>query len=113
MSLWRKGLTRGVISEEKSPAEEISGNNTALSHTEKAELDAVHTIQPGDLSLEEDVAGGLGRHLYVHFRACPCLALRGSCKHVPGAKGGPLHLPSPVLQLQFFLEQAILTPKSA
>ena len=31
----------------------------------------------------------------VHFGACPpCLVLRGSCKHVLGARGGSLHLPS-------------------
>lgn len=63
MSLWRKRLKRAVVSDQKSPAEEISGNNTVLPHIGKAELDAVHTIQPGDLSLEEDTAGGLGRHL--------------------------------------------------
>ena len=64
MSLWRNRLTQVVGSDEKSPpAEEISGSNTALPHTENAELDAVHIVQPGDLSLEEDTAGGLGRHL--------------------------------------------------
>ena len=52
--------------------------------------------------------------VYVHFGACPpCLALRGSCKQFSGARGGPLHLPNPVLQLHSLLEQALLTPKSA
>ena len=48
---------------------------------------------------------------YVHFGACPpCLALRRSCKHVSGARGGPLHLSNLVLELHSLLEQPMLTP---
>lgn len=85
MSLWRKGLMRGVISDEKSSAEEISGNNTALPHTEKAELDAVHTVQPGDLSLEEDTAGGLGRHLGLFSTTFLMCVVRSSSFLQPGS----------------------------
>ena len=80
-------------------------------------------LATGAVVIAYSVAGMLGTILqcvplsdlwYVHFGACPpCLALRGSCKHVSGARGGPLHLPSPVLQLRSLLEQASLTPKYA
>lgn len=53
---------RGVVSDENPPVEEISGGNTALPHIQLAGFDADDTVQPGELSLEQDTAGGLGRH---------------------------------------------------
>ena len=63
MSLWRKVLRRGVASDTESPADETSGNTSALPHTEHTEKTEFDVVQPGDLSLEQYTAGGLGRHL--------------------------------------------------
>lgn len=53
MSSWRKGLTLGLVRDESSPVE----------GDKQVEFDADHIVQPGDLTLEQDTAGGLGRHL--------------------------------------------------
>ena len=47
-------------SEEKNDGYEKSPVNSEI---DDGALRAVHAVHPGELSFEEDVAGGLGRHL--------------------------------------------------
>lgn len=63
MVLWRKGLTLGLSSDEKSPVEGSSSDDATSADVQGLEVDARRTPQPGDLTLEQDTAGGLGRHL--------------------------------------------------
>ncbi|KAF6224250.1 hypothetical protein HO133_010825 [Letharia lupina] len=63
MVLWRKGLTLGLSSDEKSPVVGSSSDDATSADVQRLEFDARRTPQPGDLTLEQDTAGGLGRHL--------------------------------------------------
>ena len=64
---WRKGLTLGLVRGEKSPV-----------GSEEVEFDADHTVQPGELTLEQDAAGGLGRHLGLSSTTFLMYVLRSS-----------------------------------
>lgn len=68
MSSWRKGLTLGLVHDEKPP---VDGDK-------EVEFDADHTVQPGDLTLEQDTAGGLGRHLGLFSTTFLMYVLRSS-----------------------------------
>ena len=63
MAFWRKGLKLGTVIEERSPADDISGDDGIIRDEGQLAVDADHAVQPGELSLEEDTAGGMGRHL--------------------------------------------------
>ena len=74
MSSWRKGFTLGLVREEKSPVEENA----------EVEFDPDHSVQPGDLTLEQDTAGGLGRHLGLFSTTFLMYILRSSIHNGEG-----------------------------
>lgn len=63
MSFLLKGLSRGLVSDEKQPVEGISGVDANSLDGQEVEHDTDESVQPGELTLEEDTAGGMGRHL--------------------------------------------------
>ena len=63
MAFWRKGFNLGTVKEETSPADDSSGDNGIVRDDSQLAADAHRAVQPGELTLEEDAAGGLGRHL--------------------------------------------------
>ncbi|SLM34620.1 high affinity methionine permease [Lasallia pustulata] len=63
MAFWRNGLNLGTVVKEKSPVDDSSGDNGIVRDDSKLAADAHRAVQPGELTLEEDTAGGLGRHL--------------------------------------------------
>lgn len=64
MAIWRKGPKLGTVFEERSPDEDTPGDDGVIpKHGQLAPADAHRTVQPGELTLEEDAAGGMGRHL--------------------------------------------------
>lgn len=63
MAFWRKGPKADTIIDEKSPAEDTYGDIGIIRVDEQLAIDAHRAAQPGELTLEEDTAGGMGRHL--------------------------------------------------
>ena len=61
MSFWRKGKSLII----QDTVEDGSYGIDDAGETQQEKEGVSHGLHPGELSLEEDVAGGLGRHLGV------------------------------------------------
>lgn len=61
MAFWRKGKSLII----QDTVEDGSNGIDDAGETQQEKEGVSHGLHPGELSLEEDVAGGLGRHLGV------------------------------------------------
>lgn len=63
MAFWQKGPKLGTVVDGKSPAEDSYGDIGIIRNDEQLAIEAHRADQPGELTLAEDTAGGMGRHL--------------------------------------------------
>ena len=85
MAFWRKGLKLGTVTEENPPIDDSSGDNGILLDDGLLAADAHRAVQPGELTLEEDAAGGMGRHLGL-FSTTFLMYDTGSHTHLVGCE---------------------------
>ena len=64
MDFWHKRINPTVVTADNSPSEKDGVVTTEERAPDNVVTD--HILQPGELSIEDDVAGGLGRHLGLY-----------------------------------------------
>ena len=80
MSFWRKGKSLII----RETVKDGSNGIDDAGETQQEKEGVSHALHPGELSLEEDIAGGLGRHLGV---ASTTFLMFESSTHVSAAFG--------------------------